>query len=79
MVLSALLVFWSYDLDIAYRLLRALDYRTVTKSFMGQVLTALLIAGGSSGVFRIFARLGIRIPEERERKAKKERAAMADA
>ncbi|MCS4195082.1 uncharacterized protein (DUF2062 family), partial [Salinibacter ruber] len=44
----------------------------------GQLLTALLIAGGSGGVFRIFTRLGIRSPEERDRKARNERASMKE-
>jgi hypothetical protein len=71
---TAFLVFWSYDLDIVHDLLVALDQGTPEKSVMGQFLTALLIGGGSGGIFRIFARLGIRSPEERRRKAQKERA-----
>jgi len=71
---TAFLVFWSYDLDIVHDLLRALNQGTPEKSVMGQFLTALLIAGGSGGIFRIFARLGIRSPEARRRKAQEERA-----
>lgn len=72
---TAFLVFWSYDLDIIHDLLTALNQGRPEKSVMGQFLTALLIAGGSGGLFRIFARLGIRSPEERRRKAREERSA----
>lgn len=71
---SAFLVFWSYDLDIVYNLLDALNWGTASKSVTGQFLTALLIAGGSGGIFRIFSRIGIRNPEERRRKAREERS-----
>ncbi len=74
----ALLVFWTYDLDIVTDLLNALNQRDtagkpISLSFGGQLLTALLIAGGSDGVFRIFARLGIRNPAERKEKAAEEK------
>jgi hypothetical protein len=67
-------VFWTYNLDIVRDLLNALNQRDVSGkpislSFGGQLLTALLIAGGSDGIFRIFARLGIRTPAERKEKA----------
>jgi hypothetical protein len=78
----AFLIFLNYDLDIVTQLLAAFpnvnaDTGGVTLS--GQLLTALLIAGGSGGVFRIFSRLGIRSPEERDRKAQEERAPQTDA
>lgn len=85
-VLLALLVFWKYELDIIRDVLVALDYyqggRTATGelkpplSFWGQVLTALLIAGGSDGVFRIFARLGIRNPTQTQQRAQTLQAAV---
>ena len=34
-------------------------------------MTALLIAGGSDGVFRLFTKLGLRNPIERKQKALK--------
>lgn len=68
-VALAFFVFWSYGLDIISDLLTALGNATA-KSLGGQILTALLIAGGSSGVFQIFAKLGIRMnTEERKKKA----------
>ncbi|MDU9050628.1 MAG: hypothetical protein Q3M30_17410 [Candidatus Electrothrix sp. Rat3] len=69
----ALIVFWSYDLDIIRNLLVALGQKAEL-SFGGQVLTALLIAGGSDGVFRIFTKLNIRNPTERKEKAEQARA-----
>ena len=43
----------------------------------GQFITALLIAGGSDGIFRIFTVLKIRNPEERDQKAKEAQKALA--
>jgi len=76
----AFLVFLNYDLDIVAELLRGFPeihaQNIGDATLPGQVLTALLIAGGSGGVFRIFTRLGIRSPEERDRKARQERESM---
>ena len=72
---TALLVFWSYDLDIIRDLLVALGH-TASLTFGGQVLTALLIGGGSDGVYRIFTKLNIRNPAERKEKTAQARAAM---
>jgi len=73
-IVTALVVFWSYDLDIVRDLLVALGH-SADLTFGGQVLTALLIAGGSDGVFRIFTKLKIRNPAERQQKAAQARAA----
>jgi hypothetical protein len=68
-VALAFFVFWSYGLNIISDLLTARGNATA-KSLGGQFLTALLIAGGSPGVFQIFAKLGIRMnTEERKKKA----------
>ena len=66
-VVLAFIIFWKYDLDIITDVLVALDKLPVGTSatFGGQLITALLIAGGSDGVFRVFTRLGIRNPQER--------------
>jgi hypothetical protein len=72
-VILAFFVFWSYQLDIVRDLLVALGYQA-RLSLGGQFLTALLIAGGSDGVFRIFTKLGIRNPQERKEKADAARA-----
>jgi len=64
----AFLVFWSYNLDIVRDILKIWD-ETISISLGGQFITALLIAGGSDGVFRVFTKLGIRNPTERAEKA----------
>lgn len=77
----AFLIFLNYNLDIVTQLLAAfpdVNADTGGVTLPGQLLTALLIAGGSGGVFRIFSRLGIRSPEERDRKAQEERASQTD-
>ena len=72
-VIVALIIFWTYDLDILSDLLQALG-KVAENSAGGQFITALLIAGGSDGIFRIFTRLGLRDPEERQQKARAARA-----
>ncbi|MDO8948068.1 MAG: hypothetical protein Q7U88_13065 [Desulfocapsaceae bacterium] len=71
-VILALIVFWGYDLDIIKDLLVSLGY-SANMTFGGQILTALLIAGGSDGVLRIFTKLGISNPLERKEKAEEAR------
>ncbi len=65
-VILAFVVFWNYDLDIVNDILVAMNYLAETTprghTLPGQALTALLIAGGSSGIFNIYKRLGIRSP-----------------
>lgn len=79
-VVLAFLVFRSFDVDIIKDILNAFGSSgDNTASFGGQVLTALLIAGGSDGVFRIFTRLGIRNSAERADKAAQARAAAPKA
>ena len=73
-VILAFLVFWGYGLDIIKDLLISLGY-SANLTFGGQFLTALLIAGGSDGVLRIFTKLGIRNPTERKKKAEEARKA----
>ena len=77
-VVLAFIVFWRYDLDIISDLLIAMN-RPVQMSLGGQILTALLIAGGSSGVFQIFTKLKIRMePEERQKKAEEAKIQLAE-
>lgn len=79
-VILAFIVFWGYGLDIISDLLQALD-RDADITIGGQIITAFLIAGGSSGVFQIFTKLKIHMdPEERRirtEEAKKIRMKMA--
>jgi len=78
-VVLAFVVFWGYGLDIIRDLLVALNYQPegADPSVGGQILTALLIAGGSSGVFQIFTKLKIRMePDARRTKADEARHAL---
>jgi hypothetical protein len=68
----AFLVCSEYDLDILSKILVALDQGGSPKT-VGKVVTALLISGGSSAVFRVYSNLGIRNPAERDRRAREER------
>jgi opacity protein-like surface antigen len=77
-VLLALVVFKGYHLDIVRDLLVALGY-DAPFSIGGQLLTSLLIAGGSDGVFQIFTKLGIRNPAERDKKVAQIKAATQPA
>jgi hypothetical protein len=67
-VVLAFIVFWSYGLDVVSDLLVALGH-PAPQTVGGRLLTALLIAGGSDGVLRIFTKLGIRDPAERKQRA----------
>lgn len=76
-VILAFIVFWHYDLDIVGDLLVAMG-KNVTTPIGGKILTALLIAGGSSGVYQVFKKLHINMAtEEREKKAKDAKDAKA--
>jgi hypothetical protein len=70
---TALWVCVAYEIDVLNRILAALG-RQEQSHAVGTVLTALLVSGGSSAVFRVYARLGIRSPAERRRTAREERA-----
>ena len=69
-VVLAFLVFWGYNLDIITDLLHILTPNITiegpTKG--GQVLTALLIAGGSSGFFQVLKKLNLIDVEGRTRR-----------
>ena len=73
-LLLAFAMFKSYDLDVVRDLLVALGY-AAPFSLGGQIMTSLLIAGGSDGVFQIFTKLGIRNPVERDKKVAQIKAA----
>lgn len=72
-VILALLTFWIYDLDIFREVLVAFGLPDKS-GFVGKVITALLIAGGSNGVLTIFDKLHIRDLKARKEKADEARA-----
>ncbi|MGF1476384.1 MAG: hypothetical protein ACFB6S_12540 [Geminicoccaceae bacterium] len=68
----AYLMLWAYDLDVVADLLTALQdpgMAPVEQQTGGRWLTALLIAGGSDGVFKVMTRLKIRDPQENRLRA----------
>ena len=78
-IILALVVFFTFKLDIIRDLLLIFGDVTERKATTGgQILSALLIAGGSDGIWRIFTRLGIRNPEELKKKAKEAQQALAE-
>ncbi|MCH7664190.1 MAG: hypothetical protein IH859_10030, partial [Chloroflexi bacterium] len=79
-VILAFLVFWGYGLDIIKDILLIFgDLRKAEPSPGGQIISALLIAGGSDGILRIFTRLGIRQnPGKLKKKADEARKALAE-
>lgn len=64
MVVVGWLVVTQFDYDIVARLLQLSIHGTdtVASTALSKILSALVIAGGSGGVFAIFARLGLRNP-----------------
>lgn len=79
-VILAIVLLWAYDLDIFKEIITSLHKDASTEtSFMGRILTGLLVAGGSDGVFRVFARLGIRNPLAQKQKAVEEQTKKAAA
>ena len=76
-VVLAWIVVDSFNVDLVSRILNVVGGGDHAATFSGQVLTALLIAGGSDMVYRIFTRLGIRNSAERAAKAAEARAAAA--
>ena len=67
----------AFDLDLVSRVINVAGEGEHAARFSGQILTALLLAGGSDAVYRCFTRLGIRNSAERAAKAAEARAAAA--
>ena len=76
-VILAWIVVDSFNVDLVSQVLNIAGEGDHAATFSGQALTALLIAGGSDMVYRIFTRLGIRNSAERAVKVAEARAAAA--
>jgi hypothetical protein len=63
----AFLVFGAYKVDIFSDLLKVMG-RDVDLSFWGQVITTLLISGGSEGIRKILQQLKVRLPDSERNK-----------
>ncbi len=76
MIAVSALVVWSFNLDIVYTLLDVYGFPSESGT-LSRLLTALILAGGSSGVYRVLVALGYReakAPEEVRPTPKKAKA-----
>ena len=78
-IFFAYVTFSAAGLDVFGDLLDALGhpYDPSESQWWGQFFTAFLIAGGSSGIYQIFAKLGIRRPDLNKIKAEEVRGVVA--
>ncbi|MDQ6999036.1 MAG: hypothetical protein Q9M17_10020 [Mariprofundus sp.] len=79
-IFFAYVTFSAAGLDVFGELLDALGrpYVPSESQWWGQFLTAFLIAGGSSGIYQIFAKLGIRRPDLNKIKTQEVRGVAAE-
>ena len=81
-VIAAVALLWNYDIDIFRHIIDAFasdGKATGEATFLGRIITGLLVAGGSGAIFNIFAKIGLRNPKELARKAEKTREAAEEA
>lgn len=64
-VITAFLFVKQFDIDAIAEVLGAFAGKTYPHGVLGHILTAFIIAGGSSAIFTLFEKLGIRNPLER--------------
>ena len=92
---AAVALLWNYDIDIFRHIIDAFASGSGAEgagqaatagaegageaTFLGRIITGLLVAGGSGAIFNIFAKIGLRNPKELVRKADKTREAAAEA
>ena len=69
-VITAFLFVNQFDIDSIAEVLGAFAGKTYNHGTLGKILTAFIIAGGSSAIFTLFEKLGIRNPLERRGVAK---------
>jgi len=65
-LLFSLLLVWLFDLDIATSLMNTYSGTKLAANPPGMVLTAMIIAGGSAGVNKVFQAFGFRSPASQE-------------
>ena len=75
-VIAAVALLWNYDIDIFRHIIDAFadagggEGTAESKStFLGRIITGLLVAGGSGAVFNIFTKLKLRDPGKLAEKA----------
>jgi hypothetical protein len=70
-LLFSLLLVWLFDLDIATSLMNTYSGTKLPANVPGMVLTAMIIAGGSAGVNKVFQAFGFRTPASQQPAAPK--------
>ena len=65
-VVAASVFLFAYDIDAVAKIMSAFGHEPSKPSIPGTVLTALIVAGGSSAVFTLFTKLNLRNPLERK-------------
>ncbi len=70
-VVLAIFLLYHYDIDLFQEIIASLGKETQS-TFLGRVITGLLVAGGSDAVFSLFTKMGIRRPDLRKKKAEDE-------
>ena len=70
-LLFSLLLVWLFDLDIATSLMNTYSGTKLPSNLPGMVLTAMIIAGGSAGVNKVFQAFGFRAPASQQETAPK--------
>lgn len=89
-IVAAVALLWNYDIDIFKHIIDAFaaaeetpataQVATETSStFIGRIMTGLLVAGGSGAVFNIFTKLGLRSPDKLVEKAQQAREQAKEA
>ncbi len=67
-VILAIFLLYHYDIDLFQEIIASLGKETQS-TFLGRVITGLLVAGGSDAVFSLFTKMGIRRPDLLKKKA----------
>lgn len=69
----------NFDLDILAMIMKSIKQMdNLQVTFVGQLISSLLIAGGSSGINQIFSKLGIRNPQAIKEKVVAARAELEE-
>ena len=75
-IIAAVGLLWNYDIDIFKHVIDAFASEGAPETgstFLGRLMTGLLVAGGSGAIFNIFAKMGLRNPKQLAEKAQKAR------
>ena len=82
-ITAAVALLWGYDIDIFKHVIDAFaegGAKTGSSStFIGRIMTGLLVAGGSGAIFNLFTKMNLRNPKQLADKAEKTRAAAEKA